>query len=48
MGRKLVYQSVSIICHPVVLQFGTLVYWGTHGGLPGFFEPLGKIILCPS
>ena len=31
MARRIVDQSVSIICHPVVLQLGTLASWGSHG-----------------
>lgn len=30
MDRRIVYQSESTICHPVVLELGAPVYWGTH------------------
>lgn len=30
MGGRIAYRSVSIICHPIVLQLGALVYWGIH------------------
>lgn len=29
-GKRIAYQSTNIICHPVVLELGALVYWGTH------------------